>query len=92
MFYRDNMSTLLTNTWMEGVRTNLPKCPACGGEVEYGYLVSKETIQWAGNINGNRFTDLEKPVTGPFKKPLGVALARCHACKLMITVYPPERP
>jgi hypothetical protein len=53
--------------------------------------VSKEVIQWAGDIKGNRFTDLEKPLTGPFKKPLGVALARCHNCRLMITVYPPER-
>jgi|GEM_PF-3479523 len=85
------MSTFMTNAWMEGVRANIPKCPACGGEIEYGFLVSKEPIQWAGTLNGNRFTDLEKPLTGPFKKPLGIAIARCHKCELLITIFPPER-
>lgn len=86
------MSTYMTKGWMEGVKNNLPKCPACGGSIEYGYLVSKDTIQWAGEINGNRFTNLEKPITGPFKKPLGLAMARCHQCRLMITVFPPDMP
>ena len=75
---------------MEGVKANIPKCPACGGEIEYGYLVSKEPIQWAGKMNGNKFTEIERPITGPFKKPLGVSMARCHSCKLMITIYPEE--
>jgi hypothetical protein len=85
------MSTFMTNGWMEGVKRNIPKCPACGGEVDYGFFVSKEPIQWAREMKGNRFTDLERPITGPFKKPLGVAMARCHSCALMITVFPPER-
>lgn len=84
------MSTYLTNKWTENMKINLPKCPACEGVMEYGYLISKEAIYWAGNIEGNKFTNVQGAMTGPFKKPLGVPMARCHKCRLMITVYAPE--
>jgi hypothetical protein len=84
------MSTFLTKKWDDDMKANLPKCPACAGEIEYGYLISKDAIYWAGELAGNKFTNVGKPVTGPFKKPLGVSMARCSKCKLMITVYPPE--
>ncbi len=85
------MSTFMTNGWMDGVKQNIPKCPACGGNVDYGFMISREPIQWASDLKGNKFTDLERPITGPFKKPLGISMARCHVCRLMITIYPPER-
>lgn len=84
------MTNLLTNKWTEDVRTNLPKCPACGGPVEYGYFVSREEILWASGIDGNKFTGLEEPLTGAFKKPLGVCMARCNKCRLYVSVYPPK--
>jgi len=82
------MSTFLTNKWMDDVKTNIPKCPACGGEVEYGYFVSKEEIRFAKGLEGNKFVGLEEPLTGPFKKPLGVAISRCPKCRLFVTLYP----
>jgi hypothetical protein len=84
------MSLMQTNRWKDDMKANLPKCPACAGPIEYGYLISKDAIHWAGELEGNKFLDVEKPLTGPFKKPLGVSMARCHKCRLMITVYPPE--
>ena len=84
------MSTYLTNRWTGDMRANLPKCPACAGEMEYGFLISKDAIYWAGKMEENKFTDVEGAITGPFKKPLGISMARCHKCRLMITVYPPE--
>lgn len=84
------MSKFLTDRWMDDMRANLPKCPACAGEIEYGFLVSKDTIHWAGEIEGNRFVGIEDAMTGPFKKPLGIPVSRCHKCGLMITVYPPR--
>jgi hypothetical protein len=84
------MSTYLTNIWTNEMKANLPKCPACGGSIEYGFLISKDAIHWAGELEGNKFVGVERPMTGPFKKPLGVSMARCHKCRLMITVYPPE--
>jgi len=84
------MTNMLTNKWTEDIRTNLPKCPACGGPVEYGFFVSKDAIHWASGVEGNKFTDLEEPMTGPFKKPLGVGMARCHKCRLYVSVFPPR--
>ena len=84
------MSTFLTKKWDSGMKENLPKCPACTGEMDYGYLISKDAIYWAGNLNENKFINVEKPMTGPFKKPLGVSMARCPKCRLFITVFPPE--
>lgn len=84
------MSTFLTKRWDEDMRANLPKCPACGGEIEYGYLISKDTVHWAGHLEANKFTEVERAITGPFKKPLGVSMSRCLKCRLMITVFPPE--
>jgi hypothetical protein len=72
------------------MKGNLPKCPACAGEIEYGYMISKDAIHWAGNLSTNKFTEVESPMTGPFTKPLGISMARCHKCRLMITVFPPE--
>ncbi len=85
------MSMYYTNMWKSEMEKNLPKCPACGGEMEYGFLISKDPIHWAGGIEGNRIDGLGEQMTGPFKKPLGVAMSRCHRCRLMITTYPPSQ-
>lgn len=82
------MSMLLTKKWDEEVKKNLPVCPACGGEIEYGFLVSKESIHWASDIEGNHFSGIEGAMTWAPKKPLGVPIARCPKCRIMITLYP----
>ncbi len=84
------MTNMMTNKWTEDLRTNIPKCPACGGAIEYGYIVSKDQIFWAENIEGNRFIGLEESITGPVRKPLGLSMARCNKCRLLVSVFPPK--
>ncbi len=85
----DIMSTYMTNKWNEEMNGQIPRCPACKGEMSYGYLVSREPIHWAGDIENNQFKDVESPMTGEFKKPLGIPMAKCISCRLFITVLPP---
>jgi len=82
------MSQFLTEKWSEEMKKNIPKCPACAGDVEYGYLVSKEPIHWASEYEGNRFVGIEDAMTWIAKKPLGVPMTRCPKCRIMITINP----
>ncbi|MFO8051443.1 MAG: PF20097 family protein [Thermoplasmatota archaeon] len=84
------MSKFLTDRWNDSMKGQLPKCPACAGPMEYGFLISKEPIHWADAIEGNKFTGIEGALTGPFKKPLGIPMSRCSKCGLLISVFPPE--
>jgi uncharacterized protein DUF6487 len=84
------MSKFLTDKWNDEMKGQLPKCPACAGDMEYGFLISQEPVHWAHGIEGNKFTGIEGSFTGPFKKPLGIPMARCNKCGLFISVFPPE--
>ncbi|MDG6223936.1 MAG: PF20097 family protein [Candidatus Thermoplasmatota archaeon] len=82
------VSQFLTERWAEEMRANIPKCPACAGEVEYGFLVSEQPIRWANDYEGTRFVGIEEPMTWEPKKPLGIPMTRCHKCGIMITLSP----
>ena len=82
------MSMLQTKKWDEGMKANLPSCPACGGEIEYGYLASKESIHWASDISGDHFSGIEEALSWAPKKPIAIPISRCSKCRIMITVLP----
>lgn len=82
------MSQFLTEKWSEEMKANLPKCPACAGDVEYGFLVSERPIRWASELEGNRFVGVEESMTWDPKRPLGLPMTRCHKCGIMITLVP----
>lgn len=80
------MSQFLTQKWSDDMKNNIPKCPACAGPVDYGFLVAESPIRWANQYEGSRFVGLENAITWEPKKPQGIPMTRCSKCQLMITI------
>lgn len=80
----------MTDKWYAEMEKQLPACPACKGDLDYGFLVSKAPIQWAAGIEENRFSGVEEPMTGLFKKPLGIPMTRCRRCGLIMSIIQPR--